>query len=182
MAKALIAYASRYGSTQEIAQKMAEILQQENIEVELFNLSNTKSKDWPKLEGFNGILVGSGIRIGKWKKEGKKFLKHVKLSDFSNPVGVFVSCGDANEPDKREEAKNKYVIKIIEKVGINVSQFEAFGGMIDLTDESQYGKIMKKMLLAAAKDDPNLIAGEKNDGRDWNEIESFTKKFSKLLK
>lgn len=38
---------------------------------QILNLRKTKSKEWPLLKEFDGVLVGSGIKIGKWAKEPK---------------------------------------------------------------------------------------------------------------
>ncbi|MGZ4853036.1 MAG: flavodoxin domain-containing protein [Halobacteriota archaeon] len=73
--KILIAYGSRYGSTEEIAHSMARILANAGLETQLLDLRRTKQKDWPPLASFDGVLVGSGIKIGRWTKEATAFLK-----------------------------------------------------------------------------------------------------------
>lgn len=67
--KVLIAYGSRFGSTEEISIKISHTLEEQEIETHLLDLKKVKAKDWPSLEAFDGVLVGSGIRIGKWTKE-----------------------------------------------------------------------------------------------------------------
>lgn len=61
----LIVYGSRYGSTEEISQEIANVLENKGIETQLIDLKKMKSKDWPSLESFDGVLVGSGIKIGE---------------------------------------------------------------------------------------------------------------------
>ena len=73
--KVLIAYGSRYGSTAKIARTMAQTLENEGLEPQLLDLNQTNQKQWPSLASYDGLLVGSGIKIGRWTGEATKFLK-----------------------------------------------------------------------------------------------------------
>lgn len=55
----LIAYASKCGSTTEIAKSMGKVLLEKEYEVEILPVSQVKSMD-----GYDGILAGSAIRVG----------------------------------------------------------------------------------------------------------------------
>ena len=134
--KILIAYGSRYGSTEEIAHSMAEILANAGLGTQLLDLRRTKQKDWPPLTSFDGVLVGSGIKIGRWTKEVTVFLKtHAdelkRLKPKGLVVGVFVSCGMASTPGQQEEARRKYLKEVLTNIGIidAVSTYDAFGGV-----------------------------------------------------
>ena len=78
--KVLIAYGSRYGSTDEIARAMAQILEKEGLEIQLLDLRHTKQKQWPTLTSFDGILVGSGIKMFRWVGDATTFLKKHRTS------------------------------------------------------------------------------------------------------
>lgn len=95
--KVLIAYGTRYGSTEEISQEMGKTLEKEGLEVQLVDLKKTKSKEWPSLEPFDGVLVGSSIAVGKWMNEPQEFLKKHKaeIKKKEKILGIFVSCGSA---------------------------------------------------------------------------------------
>ncbi|MEX2725335.1 MAG: flavodoxin domain-containing protein [Candidatus Freyarchaeota archaeon] len=95
--KVLIAYGTRYGSTEEISQEMGKTLEKEGLEVQLVDLKKTKSKEWPSLEPFDGVLVGSSIAVGKWMNEPQEFLKKHKaeIKKKEKIRGIFVSCGSA---------------------------------------------------------------------------------------
>lgn len=183
MKKVLIIYGTRWGSTEEISQELAKILNENGIETELLNLETTKKRDYPSLGKYDGILLGSGIKIKKWTKNARKFLKKYadELKTKANTLGVFVSCGDGGIPEKREEAREKYIKDVLNSYGINATTHEAFGGVIDLTEGSKMGKISVKMMNLAAKDDPMLKANEKNDTRDWDRIKAFGSDFCKLI-
>jgi menaquinone-dependent protoporphyrinogen IX oxidase len=64
--KELIAYGSPYGSTEEITCATAQILEKEGLETQLLDLKHTKQKAWPPSASFDGILVGSGLKMFRW--------------------------------------------------------------------------------------------------------------------
>ena len=56
MKKVLIVYGTRYGITEEIAHKVAEEIEANELEPSLFKLNNVKQKDFPKINDYDGIL------------------------------------------------------------------------------------------------------------------------------
>jgi len=190
--KVLIAYGSRYGSTAEIARAMADALEKEGVDAQLLDLEQTKEKQWPSLASFDGLLVGSGIKIGRWTRQATKFLKtHADeirtLKSKGLVVGVFVSCGLASTPGKHDEALQTYVEKSLNDVGIPgvVDVYDAFGGVYDLSPSSPMGFLDKRMLSMGAKqmssDGVTVEQGERNDLRDWDQIRAFTENFAQLV-
>ncbi len=177
----LIAYGSRYGSTEEISIKFRQTLEENKYTVDLINLK-AKTKTIPNIANYSGVLIGSGIRIGRWTKEAKKFLKtNVKaINDNKILVGIFLSSGEASDPDKKPEAVEKYLIKVFQEIGLDLGDhvlYDAFGGVFDLSDTSTLGWLNKRMLKMAASDDPNITLNERNDQRDWDQINTFLENF-----
>jgi menaquinone-dependent protoporphyrinogen IX oxidase len=86
--KVLIVYGTRYGSTEEISRDIAKFLLEVGIETELVNLRTTKSKKWPQIDEFDGIIVGTSLKMNKWKKEAKSFIDKNKdyFKDGSKPL------------------------------------------------------------------------------------------------
>ena len=70
--KVLIAYGTRFGSTEEISSKFAEIMREKDLDTTVINVKKDK---WPPLDQFDAVLIGSSIKIGRWTKEAKKFFK-----------------------------------------------------------------------------------------------------------
>ncbi|MDD1720870.1 MAG: flavodoxin domain-containing protein [Euryarchaeota archaeon] len=190
--KVLVAYGSRYGSTEEIARAIGEILEKEGLKTQVLDLKRTKQKEWPPLASFDAVLVGSGIKIGRWTDEASSFLKkHAgelkTLKANGLVVGVFVSCGLAVNPEQRQEAQQKYIEKILTEIGIKdaVDTYDAFGGVYDLSPSAPMGFLDKKMLAMGAKQmvkDGTVTEGARNDLRDWNQIRTFADHFVDLVK
>jgi menaquinone-dependent protoporphyrinogen oxidase len=59
--KLLIAYASKCGSTAEIAKSMGKVLLEKGFEVDILPVNQVKT-----MEGYDGILAGSAVRVGAW--------------------------------------------------------------------------------------------------------------------
>ncbi|MFX0173152.1 MAG: flavodoxin domain-containing protein [Candidatus Hodarchaeota archaeon] len=179
--KTLIAYGTRYGATQGIAERMSEWLQENNIDSEIINV---KKDPWPELSRYNGLIMGSGIKIGQWTKEMKNFIKKKKdeINAFSGPKVFFVCSGYAAIPERYNQIKEEYCKKALENIGVNlIDDYEAFGGVMDASPDSPVGWLDKKILKIAGKEssifDPNGV----NDYRDWDQIENFTKEFIQML-
>lgn len=182
--KVLIAYGSRFGCTEEVSKEIAKILKEEGIDSHLLNLRKTKPKKWPSIEEFDGILVGSGIRIMKWTKESKKFLEMYKKEINERKSGLFVCCALA--ATDQAQAKRDYLEKAIDELGIAPDIYDAFGGVLDFSESSNMGFLDKKMLKMAAKameEEAGLPLEDdaKNDFRDWDQIRNFAEKVAALV-
>ena len=68
--KGLVVYGTRYGTAKEIAEEIAKTLKNENVDVSLFNAKQIKDHG---ISAYDLIIVGSGIKMGKWTKGIKKF-------------------------------------------------------------------------------------------------------------
>jgi menaquinone-dependent protoporphyrinogen oxidase len=168
---ALIAYGTRYGSTTDIAQRMGKILTKNGIEVTIINLDQEKINDISK---FDLVIVGSGIAIGKWTKKSLKFLSRFESELSKKKVALFASCGDAKNPDKHEDAKERYLEKIArDHPLIKPVKLGLFGGVIDL---SRVGFLTRSMLKAASKEmeKDGIDVNKRNDFRDWKKIQEWT--------
>ncbi|MFX0051846.1 MAG: flavodoxin domain-containing protein [Candidatus Hodarchaeota archaeon] len=181
----LVVYASRYGSTAEIAQEIAETLEKNEMDVELIDLKD--GVKIPSLDNYDGILVGTGIRMGRWTKEALKFLKQKREILRNKSLGVFISSGEAANPNTYEKAKKKYIDKILLNIGINSERVmrEAFGGIFDFSMNSNYNYIEKKILqrIAQSGDDGFIVHdGTLNDFRNWQRIRNWATDFSNTIK
>ncbi|MHA1971892.1 MAG: flavodoxin domain-containing protein [Candidatus Hodarchaeales archaeon] len=178
----LIVYGSRFGSTEEIAKKISEIIEEKGIRTKIVNLRKTTEKEWPDLNYYDGIIIGTGIKIGRWTKEVKKFITKNKnlINQSKKPSGFFISSGLASFEETYEQAKEDFIVKKFTQMGIEISYFDAFGGVIDLSETSNKGWLDKKMLRTIFKDNPKINLKTRNDLRDWEKIQEFAERFVKM--
>lgn len=92
----LLAYASRSGSTAEIADKIAEVLRMKGIPVDLVPVSQVK-----ELEGYEVVILGSAVYYGRWRKDAVKFLA-AQAEVLKDKKVWFFSSGPAGEGDPVE--------------------------------------------------------------------------------
>ncbi len=183
MKKVLVAYSSRFGSTEEIAIDIVETLEDEGIEVKLLNLR--KITQIPDITNYDGILVGSGIMQGEWTEESLAFLKQYRETLNKTVLGLFVSSGEAANPKLYFDARNKYLKRLVEKFEFtNDPEIEAFGGVFDLSPNSihseQEKKILKQIILS---DTTGFIVndGKLSDFRNWQKIRDWTRFFARKV-
>lgn len=183
MKKVLVAYSSRFGSTEGIAIDIVETLEDEGIEVKLLNLKKTIQV--PNIHTYDGILIGSGIMRGQWTDESLAFLKEYRETLNQIVLGLFVSSGEAANPKLYVDARNKYLKRLVEKFGFtNDPDIEAFGGVFDLSPTSihndQEKKILKQIILSETTGFI-LNDGKLSDFRNWQKIRDWTRTFARKV-
>ena len=68
--RVLVAYATYYGATREIAARIAQVLTKDGIE------SSLRSVDDASVEGFDAFVMGSAVHAGHWLKPAAEFVRH----------------------------------------------------------------------------------------------------------
>ena len=168
--RTLICYGTRYGSTGEIAERIAEIHRGKGLSVSVVNLKKENVVD---LVSYDLVIVGSGIQVDKWTKEPLNFLKRNREVLSEKRVAIYVSCGSANDPTKCDEATEKYLQRVADEFPeIAFIAMGLFGPKYDSTQGNfLMKKIMKKMLEELSEDPEN--PAEVMDLRDWTKIEQW---------
>ena len=95
--KLLVAYATRYGSTQEVAQAVAETLHEGGMEVDLQPLHEVRT-----LAGYRAVVMGAPLFMFHWHKEALSFLSRHRAALLERPVAVFV-LGPVHDPHDAQE-------------------------------------------------------------------------------
>lgn len=180
--RVLIAYGSRYGSTEEIASRLAGFLGEEGVEATVLDVK--KNRSWPSLEGYDGVIVGSGVKISKWMREPLAFLRRKADELEGRRLALFVSCLSVlTDP---EDARRELLEKVAEEAGVEAELMEAFGPVMDVGPGSRMGfldrRIAQSVMLGLSKDKGlELDMKGRNDLRDWDRIRDFAKGFAESL-
>lgn len=94
--KLLVAYASKYGSTAEIADIIGKELQKRKYQVDVKPVDNVDNPG-----GYDGFVIGSALYAGGWMKPAAEFLRAHEELLANRPVWLFSSgptgSGDPNE-------------------------------------------------------------------------------------
>jgi menaquinone-dependent protoporphyrinogen oxidase len=156
--KVLVTFASKYGSTAELASEIAEMLMAAGIRTDLKPVSEVSS-----LEDYDALVIGSAIYIGQWRKEAVSFINNRKEELANKKVWVF-STGPTGEGDPVELLKGwKYPEKVtgaIEK--IKPVDIKVFHGSLNKAKLNKLEQMAVKMVKAP-----------EGDFRDWEKVEEW---------
>jgi menaquinone-dependent protoporphyrinogen oxidase len=90
----LLTYASRFGSTQEVAETIASTLSEAGLEVDLQPIQEVKS-----LDRYDAVVLGAAIYNAKWHAEAHQFVTQHQDALAQLPVAIFtlgpLSASDA---------------------------------------------------------------------------------------
>ena len=80
----LVAYATRSGSTREVAEQIAETLRSSGMEVSVQPARQVRT-----LEGTSAVVLGAPLYLGRWLKDARRFLKRHRDSLANRQVAIF---------------------------------------------------------------------------------------------
>lgn len=96
MTKVLVAYATKYGSTGEIAQAIGSELEKQGAAAEVKPAAEVISVD-----GYDAVILGSGLYTGRWHEDAVSFTRRFEAALKARPVWLFSSgpTGGSKEAD-----------------------------------------------------------------------------------
>ena len=179
--KALIVYGTRYGTAAEIAEEIRKFIENEGIEVDLIDSRGIKNHD---ISHYDMVIVGSGIKIGKWTKGALKFMENNKFALADRKVALFVTCGAANMEETTAEGQEKYLDEVAEKYLSNKPVATGlFGSVYD--PNAKHGlmyKLATKFIVKKGLDKQGIDTSKRLDYRDWDEIRAWALNLTNMLK
>lgn len=157
--KILITAASRHGSTAAIADAIARELDAAGFETDIIPPDQVRS-----VVGYDAVIIGSGVYIGKWLDGARKLIKRQAAELLKRPVWLF-SSGPLGDPP-------------LPAVDPDV------GAFIEATRARSHRVIPGKF------DRGQLSLGERaltdhaaeGDFRPWPEIESWAREIASVMK
>jgi len=181
MVKALVVYGTRYGATENTSEVIAEVLRQEGFEVIVVN---AKDDNIQSLSEYELIIVGSGIRMGRWTREPDKFLEKFQQELSHKKLALFVCCGSAHPLSDGEEktkdiedARRKYLEEKAAKYSLHPIALGLFGGVYDFNKMSWFfRKTMSSVKLQLEEAGFKETEAGRYDTRDFKAIRSWVKK------
>lgn len=97
--RALVAYASKYGSVEEVARFVAERLQEHGLEVDVADARDALVAD------HDLVVLGAGLYMAKMHKQGRRFLKRNWAALSHVPYAVFAMGPLSAEPEEIEKVR-----------------------------------------------------------------------------
>ena len=90
----LVGYATRSGSTQEVAEAVAATLRESRLEVDLQPMRNVRT-----LNGYRMLVLGAPLYMFRWHKDALAFLSRYKEATKKLSVAVF-ALGPFHDEEK----------------------------------------------------------------------------------
>lgn len=159
--KILVAYATRYGSTGEVAQAIGSVLREHGIEVDITPVSDVTAVD-----GYSGVVLAAPFYLGSLLKDAIGFLERNRAALEALPVAL-VTPGPVQASDDMVEARGQLDSVLAKLEWIKPVAMEMFVGKYD----PAHLRLLDK-LVALPPASPLHGLGA-HDDRDWDAIRSW---------
>lgn len=148
-----VVFASKYGSTREVAEAITE---------ELSRAQDVRVRDAAEVKSFDGadaVVLGSAIYAGHWLKPARTLLGERVDELASRPTWLF-SVGPIGDPPQPADAGPEGISEAINAT--RAREHEVFAGKLDHTALSRVERLMVRALRAP-----------EGDFRDWDAIRAW---------
>ena len=185
MTKVQIVYASRHGGTAGIAERIGGVLRAEGVDAVVADAA-----DRPDAMGFDAYVIGAGVQIGSWHKEGTEFLERNQATLATKPVWLF-SSGPLPGSSMMKETQDRVELALGPREGpgsggrkriealsatIHPREHRVFYGAFNPKDPPKSMQERVVRLMPAAK--RVLPTG---DFREWDAIEAWAREIAEQL-
>ena len=167
--KILVAYASKYGSTQEVADVVATTLREKGLVVDLQPVRKVRS-----LAGYKAVVLGAAIYYGLWHKEALNFLARNEADLSQRPVAVFALGPNSTDENERQGSRAQLDKNLAKFPWLKPVVTELFGGRFP-------AKLHFPDSLVAALPASPMHGLPANDVRDWAAIRDWASNLARKL-
>jgi menaquinone-dependent protoporphyrinogen oxidase len=164
MNKILVTYATRAGSTFEVAARVAEVLRTAGATVDVKPVPAVH-----EVKGYDAVIVGSAIRMGRWLPEAEAFVKANCETLSHIPTAYFLVSGllrnDTPEMRHKVLAYLDPVRKILEPISIGL-----FAGKMDYSKMDWHDRSIAE-----------AVSSSEGDWRSWETIRGWAQELQPIL-
>jgi len=163
---ALVAHASKHGGTEEIAERIGEVLREAGLDAQVRAVGQVDD-----LKRYDAVVLGSGIYVGRWRRRAARFLKRRRVTLAQMPVWLF-SSGPTGEGDPVKLAGGWRFPKALQPTADEIGPRDValFHGALD---ESKLNVIERWMV--------KNVGAPWGDFRDWDAITAWAESIADEL-
>lgn len=156
-ASVLVAYATRYGSTQEVAEAVAATLRERGLAVDIQPMRDVRT-----LDQYRAVVLGAPLYMFHWHKDALHFLERYRAALTARPVAIFALGPFQAEEKDFQEVRGQLDKELAKFPWLTPAAIAIFGGKFDPTKLT-----FPHNLLPALKNMPA------SDVRDWTAIRAW---------
>jgi menaquinone-dependent protoporphyrinogen oxidase len=157
MARVLIAYASKRGSTAEIADAVARTIREAGHIIDCRPADGVKN-----LGPYDAVVLGSAVYMKRWRGDAKHFMRKHSHELAETPFWVF-SSGPVGDPTKDADSSWYEPPRVIERAeALGLRGHVVFGGCVPTEPKGPLERAMVEN-----------TPPEYRDRRDWVEIRQW---------
>lgn len=168
--KILVTYASRAGSTAEVAEVIGKSLTQDGTQVKVLPMRDVKD-----LSIYRAVVAGSAIRKSKWLPEAMQFIQTHRSELGQKPFATFTVCITLamSNSDQYRQAVTEWIQPV--RTQVKPLSEGLFAGMLDFRKlPLTFDTLLLRAVVA-------LGIFPKGDRRDWNAIRAWANCIHPLL-
>ncbi len=154
--RVLVAYASKAGSTAEVAAVIARRFADAGRGVDLRRVRNVRS-----LDGYRAVIVGSAIRAGQWLSDARGFVKTHREALAVRETAFFSLCMTLHQDTPANREKVAGYLKPVREI-LEPDWIEFFAGKMEYRRLALGPRLIVKAMKVP-----------EGDFRDWNAIGSW---------
>ncbi len=126
MARVLVVYASKYGSTGEVAEAVAARLRDRGVDAESMPAESVKG-----LDGVSAVVLGVALYFFRWRGAAHRFLRQHRRELAEIPVAVFGMGPIEDTPEQYEGARGHLDKGLAKHPWLTPRAIAVFGGRVD---------------------------------------------------
>lgn len=165
----LVAYATRYGSTKEVAESIGDTLRSQGLTVDVLPVDAVV-----KVADYRALVLGAPYYIGSMLKEARTFLNQHRATLEKMPVALF-ALGPVSASDDMAEAREQLDRTLGKLDWLQPASAEMFVGSFDPAVLRGLDKLVTKPKASPLHDLPAV------DDRDWDAITRWAEKLPASL-
>ena len=166
----LVVYATRYGSTQEVAEAVAGTLRESGLEVDIQPIRKVRT-----LEGYRAVVLGAPIYIGSLHKDARRFLSQHREALSERPVAVFALGPTHDDEGERQGSRAQLDKELARFPWLSPIALEMFGGRFDPAKLRFPDNLLASLPASPLHNEPA------SDVRDWTTIRAWATAIANVL-
>lgn len=167
----LLSYASKYGSTKEVAESVGAILREEGLAPEMQEMQHVAT-----LTGYRAVVLGAPIYLGRWHPDARHFLERHRSALEDLPVVIFALGPVGTDEDQIETWRGELDAELVRYPWLHPMSAHMFGGKYDPAQLDELHAEVAALPSSQLKDMPA------SDLRDWDEIRTWARDMARMLK